>query len=313
MNIHCCTVCSLNFSTKSNLNKHQKKYHEINEEKPIKKNDITLQLRIIELENQLKLKDMELKIKDVEIENLKLQPKIKNQTDKTPQKIIEIDQPSQFNLNIFLNETCKDAYNFDEIFNTFIFNADYNSWLLNVDNGKEEFNLLKNLNISSYSRGSNFYVDFFCEPFNKIEHTKKPIYCSDYKRNIYYIKNNSEWEKISYSELINKIYQKIFKKPLIYLNYIFSHTLKKINEKQFYQIYPTITDFNSIKQTQYDKLILNFCDATQEKFLHKCNIALKKITTKNQLTYIPSALNANDNDFFKDEPDEQNYSEEEEE
>jgi hypothetical protein len=217
---------------------------------------------------------------------------------------LKAESNTQFCLDTFLNETCKNAYNFDDIFDDFIFNADYNSWLLNIDNGKEEFNLLKNLNINSYSRGSNFYVDFFCEPFNKIEHTKKPIYCSDAKRNIYYFKNNNEWSKIHYTELINKIYRKISSKPLILLNYIFSPTLKKISEKQFYKIYPTITDFTNVKQSHYDKLILNFCDTSPEQFLHKCNMTLKKLTSKTQEDYTKNKLDANDNELFKDEDEE---------
>jgi len=86
-------MCQSSFSSKSNLNKHIKKYHNDNETLPIKKirsksvvldiqgeedenvsilsssvvSDNTIQLRIIELENQIKLKDMELKMKDMEL------------------------------------------------------------------------------------------------------------------------------------------------------------------------------------------------------------------------------------------------------
>jgi hypothetical protein len=301
MDIHNCTTCSLNFSSKSNLNKHIKKFHEINEtNQPVKKKDNQLQLRVIELENELKLKNMELKMLHIEIENLKLQSipdnhKIRNPTP--PPKFPE------FCLDTFLNVTCKNAYNFDDIFEDFIFNADYNSWLINVDNGQEEFQLLKYLEIFSYPKGSNFYVDFFCEPLSKIENNKKPIFCSDNKRNIYYIKNNNEWNKIHYNELINKIYRKISSKPLIAMNYIFSPTLKKINLKQFYKIYPAIKNFDIIKTEHYDKLVLNFCDTTPEAFLHKCNLALKKITGKNQEPHIASPLDAMSNELFNDEID----------
>lgn len=219
-----------------------------------------------------------------------------------PVKTTSIEEP-EFCLDTFLNKTCKDAYNFDDIFIDYIFNGDYNNWLINVDNGKEEFTLLKYLHIYSYPRGSNFYVDFFCEAFNKIDHIKKPIFCSDSKRNIYYIKNKNKWSKIHYTELINKIYRKIANYPLISMNYIFSRTLKKISEKQFYKLYPNIKDFNEIKEQHYDKLTLNFCDSTPDSFLHKCNLALKKITNKNQAHHISSPLDAMTNEIFTDEPD----------
>ena len=303
MNTNSCEICALNFSSKSNLNKHIKKFHETpNEEKPIKK-ETSLQLRIIELENQLKLKDMELKMKDIEIENLKLQlnPKIRNPT---PPRIPE------FCLTTYLNETCKDAMNFDTIWDEIILNADYNDWLISIDNGKEDFNLLKHLNIYSYPKGSNFYVDFFCSSFNKIEQTKKPIFCSDIKRHIYHIKNNNVWSKIEHTDLIKIIYNKINMLPIVLLNHIFSPTNKKITENQFYQIYPSIKDFTALKRDHYDKLVLNFCDTSYETFSLKFNPALKKITGKNHATYLPSLLDANDNDLFKDEPDLEQYNEE---
>ena len=93
---------------------------------------------------------------------------------KSPPKI------SEFCLKTYLNETCKDAINFDEIWDEYILNSDYNKWILCVNNGIEDFILLKNLYIYSYPAGNNFLVDFFCDAFNQIEHTKKPIFCSDY-------------------------------------------------------------------------------------------------------------------------------------
>lgn len=308
MDTHTCEICSLQFSSKSNLNKHIKKYHtetkSETQEIPVKKNKSE---RLNELELQLKLQIMELKMKDLEIENLKLQISklnVEKPRFKTPPRIPE------FCLNTYLNETCKDSINFEDIWTEFIFNAEHNKWLLDVDNGKEEFNLLKYLNISLYPNGSNFYVDFFCESFNKIEQHKKPIFCSDPKRNVYYIKNSNEWTKIDYTELIKKIYNKINMFPIVLLNYIFSPNNKKITEKQFYQIYPDIKDFNDVRRDHYDKLVLNFCETTPENFLIKCNSALKKITSKNYTPYLPSVLDANDNELFKNEPDIESYNDE---
>jgi len=265
----------------------------------------SLQFRINELEQQLKLKDLEIKLKDFEINNLKTQINsninniiIQKQRNQTPPR----NDKNEFNLITYLNDTCKNAINFDDMWDEIIFNADYNKWLICIKNKNEEFNLLKQLHIFSYPKGVNFYTDFFCDSFNKLEHFNKPIFCSDAKRNIYYIKNNDEWLKIDYIDLFKKIYNKLNIKPILLLDYIFSPA-KKITETQFYKIYPDIQNINIIKKEHYDKLVYNFCDITFQSFLIKCNTSLKTITCKNYETYVPSLLDANENELFKNEPE----------
>ena len=81
-----------------------------------------------------------------------------------------------FNLQIFLNETCKDALNIDEfIENIKVTNADL-----------EETARL------GYSGGIS---RIFLNELNALDITKKPIHCSDAKRETIYIKDNNVWEK----------------------------------------------------------------------------------------------------------------------
>jgi len=83
---------------------------------------------------------------------------------------------NSFNLNFFLNETCKDALNISEfIENIKITNADL-----------EETARL------GYSGGIS---RIFLNELNSLDITKKPIHCSDAKREIIYIKDNNVWEK----------------------------------------------------------------------------------------------------------------------
>ena len=83
----------------------------------------------------------------------------------------------QFNLQFFLNETCKDAMNITEFINS----------------------LQIQLDDLEYT-GDNGYVagvsKIFLQELNQLDICKRPIHCSDAKREIFHIKNNeNQWEK----------------------------------------------------------------------------------------------------------------------
>jgi hypothetical protein len=83
-----------------------------------------------------------------------------------------------FNLNVYLNETCKDAMNISD------FVSSINLSLEDLEN-----------------TGRNGYVEgisnIFVKNLNNIEHHMRPIHCSNIKREILYIKDNNKWEKES--------------------------------------------------------------------------------------------------------------------
>ena len=81
-----------------------------------------------------------------------------------------------FNLNLFLNETCKDAMNINEFIS---------SIKLNLDD-------LENTGRQGYIQGiSNIIV----KNLNDLEQHMRPLHCCDFKREILYIKDNDKWEK----------------------------------------------------------------------------------------------------------------------
>jgi len=101
---------------------------------------------------------------------------IKNGQIGTTTNIMNNSHNTTFNLQVFLNETCKDALNIDEfIENIKVTNADL-----------EETARL------GYSSGIS---RIFLNELNALDITKKPIHCSDAKREIIYIKENDVWEK----------------------------------------------------------------------------------------------------------------------
>ncbi len=81
-----------------------------------------------------------------------------------------------FNLNFFLNETCKNAMNITEF---------VSSIKLNLED-------LENTGRRGYIEGiSNIIV----KNLNNLEQHMRPLHCSDFKREVIYIKDNNKWEK----------------------------------------------------------------------------------------------------------------------
>jgi hypothetical protein len=81
-----------------------------------------------------------------------------------------------FNMNMFLNEKCKDAMNMKDF---------VNSIQLNITD-------LENVGRLGYVEGmSNIFID----NLQKTDLYKRPVHCSDVKRETLYVKDNNQWER----------------------------------------------------------------------------------------------------------------------
>jgi len=83
---------------------------------------------------------------------------------------------NKFNLQVFLNEECKDAINFSE-------------FIENIEVTEED---LENQAQLGYVSGIS---KLFLENLKELGATKRPIHCTDKKRNTLYIKEDNEWDK----------------------------------------------------------------------------------------------------------------------
>ena len=81
-----------------------------------------------------------------------------------------------FNLNLFLNETCKDAMNIHEF----------------IENIKITFEELLTIGNTGFVNGLS---DIFVKRLRDLEIEKRPIHCTDSKRETIYFKENNEWSK----------------------------------------------------------------------------------------------------------------------
>ena len=83
---------------------------------------------------------------------------------------------NSFNMNVFLNDKCKDAMNMKDF---------VNSIQLNLTD-------LENVERDGYVKGmSNILID----NLQKTDVYKRPVHCSDVKRDTLYVKDNNEWAR----------------------------------------------------------------------------------------------------------------------
>jgi hypothetical protein len=83
---------------------------------------------------------------------------------------------NKFNLQVFLNEDCKDAINFSDF----------------IESIQVSIEDLENQSQLGYVGGIS---KLFLENMKELGTNKRPIHCTDKKRNTLYIKENNEWDK----------------------------------------------------------------------------------------------------------------------
>jgi hypothetical protein len=195
-----CNECNKEYMNYGGLWKHKKKCRLINdngeyEEEPLQNNTIQnnniateLFLEVLkeskELQNVLIEQNKDLQNKLAEQQNIVIEQQ--NIVIEQNKHIIELAKNqsvvnnntnnNQFNLQLYLNETCKDAMNIVDF---------VNSLQLTTDDfettGKLGF-------VDGISR-------IFIKELKKIDTEKLPIHCTDFKRETVYIKDNNTWEK----------------------------------------------------------------------------------------------------------------------
>jgi len=217
-----CEVCNKKYMHHSSLWKHKQNCNEYlleteKKEPPIAGLDANF-LKFV-LENNTE------NIKNIVMEVCKqIQPNMNNSYN-TTQQTHNNSHNKTFNLQIFLNETCKDAMNLTDFINSIDLQlSDLESvGQLGFVNGISNI-LIKNL--------------------NAMDVTKRPVHCSDTKREVMYVKEDGKWEK---DEENNAKLRKAIKK-LAFNN---SKLLPVYRKK-----YPDSENPLSTKSDKYNKLVI---------------------------------------------------------
>jgi hypothetical protein len=131
-----------------------------------------------ELENEVITKEMFMELLKDNREMLKIIKSLSEQSHINNSTITTTTNSnnSTFNMNLFLNEKCKDAMNMKDF---------VNSIQLNMTD-------LENVGRLGYVEGmSNIFID----NLQKTDIYKRPVHCSDLKRETLYVKDNNQWQR----------------------------------------------------------------------------------------------------------------------
>lgn len=173
--LHTCSMCSKSYKSRSGLWRHQKKCIE---KEDIFENKIVSKTETAPDDMKILVKEMMSHMK-TQAEQLRDQTKIIN--DMIPR--LGNNNNNRFNINVFLNEQCKDAINMSDFLESLKIQLSDINYIR--DNGLMD-------GISSV----------FINGLNQLETYKRPIHCTDVKRETLYIKENNEWEKDSSKERV---------------------------------------------------------------------------------------------------------------
>ena len=151
-----------------------------------------------------------------------------------------------FNLNVFLNETCKDDMNIMDF----------------VDSIKLQLTDLERVGKIGYVEGiSNIIV----KNLNSLDENKRPVHCTDAKREVMYIKDEDKWEK----ENENK--QKLRKA----IKHIAHKNSKLLND--FKTEHPDCGKSDSRFSDQYNKLVIEAMGGKGDNDLEKEDKIIRNI------------------------------------
>jgi hypothetical protein len=232
-----CVICSKNFKERTSLWRHKKKCiqppTQIEEPTP-SQDDIQLPTIPINIIMELIRQNQEFKQLVVD-QNKQLYEKHEENIDLQKQLLDVVkdgktinnntmtnsnNNNKTFNLNFFLNETCKDAMNMKD-------------FIKSLEMSLPELEKMGEL---GFAEGmSRLFVD----RLNSLDVTKRPIHCSDVKREIIHIKDDNKWERDNANlDRLRKIIKQLTHKNILRVD-----DWKKANQG--------CTEYNSRKTDQY--------------------------------------------------------------
>jgi hypothetical protein len=214
-----CENCEKEFKNRSGLWKHNKNCKNKNDidKKNEEPTDKQLMMMVVQ-QNVMLIKENQ-EFKNMILEIVKKDTTINNTTTHTN------SHNKTFNLQFFLNETCKDAMNIMDF----------------VDSIKLQLSDLETVGKLGYVDGISKII---VSNLNSLDETKRPVHCTDSKREVMYVKDEDKWEK----ENENK--QKMRK--------VIKHVAHKNTKllKDYKIKYPGCEKSESKYSDKYDKLII---------------------------------------------------------
>lgn len=186
--------CGKNYNHRASLYNHKKRCNygkELNSELKVPKSSGEYIIQLINDNNQIK--DNLLR------ENRELRSQIQEQNKQITELLPKIGNNNtvkqRFNINVFLNEKCRDAISMDE-------------FIAKIEVSMKDLITTRDKGLSEGL--SNIIID----NMNKLSIYERPMHCTDIKRETLYIKNTAEWEKDEKRVLIDRLLRQVENKQM---------------------------------------------------------------------------------------------------
>jgi hypothetical protein len=171
----------------------------------------------------------------------------KNGTHNTTNSHNTISNNKTFNLQFFLNETCKDAMNIMDF----------------VDSIKLQLTDLEKVGKIGYVEGISNIIN---SNLKALDVTQRPIHCTDNKREVLYVKDEDKWEKeAEEKEKMRKVIKMITNKNIKMLS-------------KFKDVHPDCEKSISKYSDEYNKIVIESFGGPGDNDLEKENKIIKNIS-----------------------------------
>jgi hypothetical protein len=152
-----------------------------------------------------------------------------------------------FNLQLFLNETCKDAMNIMDF----------------VDSIKLQLSDLEKVGEVGYTQGIS---NIITTNLKALDVTQRPVHCTDKKRETIYIKDEDKWEKEDDNKTkLRKVIQKVANKNI--------RLLPQFREKN-----PDYNNSSSRLSDKYDKMVIEVMGGCDNNYVEKEDKIIQNIS-----------------------------------
>ena len=151
-----------------------------------------------------------------------------------------------FNLQFFLNETCKDAMNITDF----------------VESIKLQVSDLENVAEVGYVEGiSNIIV----KNLKKLDVTQRPVHCTDKKRETMYVKDQDTWEKDEENQKMHRVVKKVTDKN--------ARLILKYKE-----LHPDCMTYHSRFNDTYNKIIVESMGGSGDNMFEKEEKIIQRVS-----------------------------------
>jgi hypothetical protein len=242
---HICNNCNKTYKSRVGLWHHKKKCNLKEDTKP----DTTKEDTEITSELILNIIQQNQEFKDLLIEQNKIIIEISknnNTTNINNTNNTNNSHNKTFNLQVFLNETCKDAMNIMDF----------------ADSIKLQLKDLENVGEYGFVNGISKII---IKSLQDMDINLRPVHCSDLKREVAYVKENGKWEKDTPD---NKLIKKAIKR-------VAHRNIRQIPEWK--KLYPDCIFSDSNKSDQYNELTIEAMGGRGDDDDGKANKIVRKI------------------------------------